>query len=126
MTPPLADQHDRDLISTALDDTLIVEAAAGTGKTSELVRRIVRVIETGRAEITEIVRLVGKIRPEVVIGSGALLVEDLGIDSLDLVSISMKIEDRFRVEIDVDEVPNFRCVDDLAGYVARQRGAAAA
>jgi ATP-dependent exoDNAse (exonuclease V) beta subunit len=55
MKPPYADQHDRDLISTALDDTLIVEAAAGTGKTTELVHRIVRVIETGRAEVTEIV-----------------------------------------------------------------------
>jgi ATP-dependent helicase/nuclease subunit A len=55
MKPLLADQEDRDLISKALDDTLIVEAAAGTGKTTELVRRIVRVIETGRAEVTEIV-----------------------------------------------------------------------
>ncbi|HWP56659.1 MAG TPA: UvrD-helicase domain-containing protein [Candidatus Acidoferrales bacterium] len=53
--PALADQPARDLIATALDETLIVEAAAGTGKTTELVRRIVRVIETGRAEVTEIV-----------------------------------------------------------------------
>src|SRR5438477_7949024 len=51
----LADQEDRDAIETRLDDTLIVEAAAGTGKTTELVRRIVRIIETGRAEIGEIV-----------------------------------------------------------------------
>ena len=56
VTPPaLADQADREQIATALDDTLIVEAAAGTGKTTELVRRIVRVIETGRAEVTGIV-----------------------------------------------------------------------
>jgi ATP-dependent helicase/nuclease subunit A len=55
MRPALADQAHRDQIATALDDTLIVEAAAGTGKTTELVRRIVRVIETGRAEVTEIV-----------------------------------------------------------------------
>jgi ATP-dependent helicase/nuclease subunit A len=56
MTPTaLADQADRDQIATALDDTLIVEAAAGTGKTTELVRRIVRVIQTGRAEVTGIV-----------------------------------------------------------------------
>ena len=55
MTPPFADRQDRDQIATALDDTLIVEAAAGTGKTTELVRRIVRVIQTGRAEVTEIV-----------------------------------------------------------------------
>ena len=55
MTSTLADQADREQIATALDDTLIVEAAAGTGKTTELVRRIVRVIETGRAEVTGIV-----------------------------------------------------------------------
>ena len=53
--PALADRADREQIATALDDTLIVEAAAGTGKTTELVRRIVRVIQTGRAEVTEIV-----------------------------------------------------------------------
>jgi ATP-dependent helicase/nuclease subunit A len=51
----LADQADRDLIAHDLDSTLVVEAAAGTGKTTELVHRIVRVIETGRAEVTEIV-----------------------------------------------------------------------
>ena len=50
----LADQLERDLINDDLDSTLIVEAAAGTGKTTELVRRIVRVIETGRADVTEI------------------------------------------------------------------------
>ena len=37
------------LITEALDDTLVVEAAAGTGKTTELVKRMVRLIETGRA-----------------------------------------------------------------------------
>jgi ATP-dependent exoDNAse (exonuclease V) beta subunit len=45
----------RDLIRTMLDDTLIVEAAAGTGKTTQLVARIVLLIATGRATITEIV-----------------------------------------------------------------------
>jgi ATP-dependent exoDNAse (exonuclease V) beta subunit len=51
----LADHADREQIATALDDTLIVEAAAGTGKTTELVRRMVRVIQTGRAEVIEVV-----------------------------------------------------------------------
>src|SRR4029434_7977074 len=55
MSPALADQADREQIATALDDTLIVEAAAGTGKTTELVRRIVRVIESGLAEVIGIV-----------------------------------------------------------------------
>src|SRR5437016_6605415 len=38
-----------------LDDTLVVEAAAGTGKTTELVNRILRVLQTGRATMTQIV-----------------------------------------------------------------------
>ncbi len=46
---------DRELICTALDDTLIVEAAAGTGKTTQLVARIVLLIQSGRARVTEIV-----------------------------------------------------------------------
>jgi ATP-dependent exoDNAse (exonuclease V) beta subunit len=51
----LADQQARDLIATALDETLVVEAAAGTGKTTELIGRVLRVIETGRAEVTRLV-----------------------------------------------------------------------
>ncbi|HXG87341.1 MAG TPA: UvrD-helicase domain-containing protein [Vicinamibacterales bacterium] len=42
-------------IRDALDQTIVVEAAAGTGKTTELVARIVRLIETGTARIGEIV-----------------------------------------------------------------------
>ena len=42
-------------IATSLDDTLIVEAAAGTGKTTELVNRILASSPTGRAEVGEIV-----------------------------------------------------------------------
>jgi ATP-dependent exoDNAse (exonuclease V) beta subunit len=51
----LSDAEARRLIATALDDTLIVEAAAGTGKTTELVGRIVRVIADDRAKVGEIV-----------------------------------------------------------------------
>ena len=49
------DAEARAAINDALDDTLIVEAAAGTGKTTELVRRILRVLETDRATMVEIV-----------------------------------------------------------------------
>jgi len=51
----LIDQNDRDAIANDLDSTLIVEAAAGTGKTTELVRRILRILATGRTEIGKIV-----------------------------------------------------------------------
>jgi ATP-dependent helicase/nuclease subunit A len=50
-----ADQAARDRIETALDETLLVEAAAGTGKTTELVRRIVRILAEGRADVASIV-----------------------------------------------------------------------
>ncbi len=52
---PLPDQDARDVISTALGETLVVEAAAGTGKTSELVRRILQLLVTGVARIDQIV-----------------------------------------------------------------------
>ena len=47
--------ENRELIATALDQTMVVEAAAGTGKTTELVGRIVALIENQRARIGEIV-----------------------------------------------------------------------
>ncbi|HZA00262.1 MAG TPA: UvrD-helicase domain-containing protein, partial [Acidimicrobiales bacterium] len=49
MTPP--DQPERDRIAAALDETLFVEAGAGSGKTRELVGRIVNLVTTGTAGI---------------------------------------------------------------------------
>jgi ATP-dependent helicase/nuclease subunit A len=50
-----SDEESRRLIQDEIDDTLVVEAAAGTGKTTELVTRIVRVLAEGRATVREIV-----------------------------------------------------------------------
>src|SRR5262245_47626259 len=50
-----SDAAARAAIGDDLDDTLVVEAAAGTGKTTELVRRILRVLATGRARIEQVV-----------------------------------------------------------------------
>ena len=59
MTPekrvPPADADARKAIANDLDDTLIVEAAAGTGKTTELVNRILSVIKAGRATMVQVV-----------------------------------------------------------------------
>jgi ATP-dependent helicase/nuclease subunit A len=52
---PAADSAARDAIKNDLDDTLIVEAAAGTGKTTELINRILQVLATRRASMKEIV-----------------------------------------------------------------------
>ena len=49
------DQLARERIRTSLDETLIVEAAAGTGKTTELVRRVAAILRTGRTTVDRIV-----------------------------------------------------------------------
>src|SRR5271157_333416 len=51
----LVDQNARDLIRTALDSTIVVEAAAGTGKTTELVNRIISILAEGRTTMERIV-----------------------------------------------------------------------
>ena len=50
-----SDADARQAIADDLDTTLVVEAAAGTGKTTELVKRILRVLATRRARVDEIV-----------------------------------------------------------------------
>lgn len=50
-----ADQRVRDRIRTDLDTTLIIEAAAGTGKTTALVNRIISTVASGRARLARIV-----------------------------------------------------------------------
>lgn len=47
----LSDQPARDAILELLDKNLVVEAGAGTGKTSSLVNRVVALIKTGRARL---------------------------------------------------------------------------
>ncbi len=55
MTARLADQAARDRIRCDLDTTLAVEAASGTGKTTELVKRMVALLEAGRAQLDKMV-----------------------------------------------------------------------
>ncbi len=52
MTP--SDHRVRERIRTDLDTTLIIEAAAGTGKTTALTSRIVAVVASGRADLAGI------------------------------------------------------------------------
>ncbi len=53
----LADAEARRRIEEDLDTTLFVEAAAGTGKTTALVRRIVALLRSGRATLEGVVAL---------------------------------------------------------------------
>jgi ATP-dependent exoDNAse (exonuclease V) beta subunit len=49
-----SDESARARIRTSLDESLIVEASAGTGKTTELVRRMVAVLATGNTSVEKI------------------------------------------------------------------------
>jgi ATP-dependent helicase/nuclease subunit A len=52
---PLHDELARRRIREDLDRTFVVEAAAGTGKTTALVSRVVALVRTGRAELQRVV-----------------------------------------------------------------------
>ena len=54
MPTGLLDATARQQIRTSLDESLFVEAAAGTGKTTELVSRIVNLLGSGTARVTQI------------------------------------------------------------------------
>jgi acyl carrier protein len=78
------------------------------------------------AEVAEVVRRAAKVPPHLSIEADSRLVEDLAIDSLDLVGVLLAVQDRFDIVIDDDVVPSLRRVVDLAETVARDRGLAAA
>ena len=50
---PLPDQPERDRIVGELDTTMLVEAAAGTGKTTSMIGRMVELVATGACTIGE-------------------------------------------------------------------------
>ncbi len=50
-----SDTSVREMIRGDLDKTIVIEAAAGTGKTTELVHRIVRVLAENRAKVDSVV-----------------------------------------------------------------------
>ncbi len=51
---PLTDAESRRIAAEDLDRNLLVEAGAGTGKTTLLIRRILNLVRTGRARLPEI------------------------------------------------------------------------
>jgi acyl carrier protein len=48
------------------------------------------------------------------------LVEDLSLDSLDLVAVMMRLQDEHGIELDLDAVPSFRLVSDLMAELGHQ------
>jgi acyl carrier protein len=56
-------------------------------------------------------------KPEDSITESSHLVDDLGADSLDLVEISMAIEEAFGLEIPETEQEKFKTVGDAVAYI---------
>jgi len=77
------------------------------------------------AGITEAIRSVSAKSREVVITAHSLLLEELSLDSLDLVAVILQLQDRFQVEIDPDEITTLRRVEDLVASLTKQLRAAA-
>ena len=48
------------------------------------------------------------------------MLEELALDSLDLVRVIMLMEDRYHVAIDLDEVPKMKQVNDLTILLGRE------
>jgi acyl carrier protein len=72
-------------------------------------------------EIAAVVRHAARIPLRMPIGADSRLVEDLAIDSLDLVGVVLRIQDHFDVVIEEDAVTHLRRVADLAAYVTARR-----
>lgn len=47
-------------------------------------------------------------------------VDDLQLDSLDIVELMMKMEDELGVEIPEEEAENLKCVKDVVNYLANK------
>ncbi|MHC5541363.1 acyl carrier protein [Singulisphaera rosea] len=60
------------------------------------------------------------------IHANSRLVEDLNLDSIDIVAVTIRLEDRFLVSIDVKEVKDLRFVSDLMDHMSRLIGKSAA
>jgi len=73
------------------------------------------------AEVAGVVRQAAKIPARVPIGADSRLVEDLAIDSLDLVGVVLRFQDHFGVVIEEDAVPHLCRVADLAAYLSARR-----
>jgi acyl carrier protein len=69
-------------------------------------------------EVAGVVRRAARIPQGIQVHDNTLLLDDLGIDSLDLLAVILQLQDHFEVVIEPDAVPNLCRVADLAAYLA--------
>jgi acyl carrier protein len=72
------------------------------------------------AEVVDVIRKAVKVPARIAIHADSRLVDDLAIDSLDLVGLILQIQDHFDVVIEEDDVPNLCRVADLAALISGQ------
>ena len=77
------------------------------------------------AIVVEAIRSVSPKARQVSITPRTLLLEELALDSLDLVAVILQIQDQFELEIDPEEIPDLRSVEDLVSSVTNLIRAAA-
>jgi ATP-dependent helicase/nuclease subunit A len=125
----LADQDVRDRIATDLDHTLFVEAGAGSGKTTVLVRRIVALVASGMplstiAAVTFTEKAAAELRDRVRVG-----LEDAGhneaLDQLDGAAIGTLHSFAHRIlaehPVEAGLPPLIEVLDDVGSRVAADR-----
>lgn len=81
---------------------------------------------TTLAEVAEAVRVSAKLAPTIAVSADSRLIEDLGIDSLDLVGVFLQVQDRFGVIVEDDDIPRLRTIRELTQYVESRRHSSAA
>ncbi len=72
------------------------------------------------ARTAETIRAVSAGARQAAIEPDSRLSEDLALDSLDLVAVLVELQDEFGVEIDPDEVSEFRRVADLVAALSAE------
>ena len=91
-----------------------MNSLTAVGPHSELFTIVVGLIHTVSAKAKQ-----AEITPQ------SLLLEELSLDSLDLVRVVMLIEDRYQISIDLDEIPKMKRVSDLMSILGRELRSAA-
>ena len=75
--------------------------------------------------VVGIIRIVSAKAKPMEITPQSLLLEELALDSLDLVRVIMLIEDRYHTAVDLDEIPKMKRVDDMTRILSRELRSAA-
>jgi acyl carrier protein len=70
-------------------------------------------------EVAEIIaRRLGVSREK--LAAGVSLIEDLGVDSLDIVELIMELEEEFEIAVQEQDVQRIRTIDELIEFILRR------